>query len=263
MATTKILDFRRSFTVFESDFEAHPPKTVSDLRQNVHNRARIQIDCHLRLTDPQGQSTDYYLSEACKTERVGADRQLGIFTQPNADFRVIMSEVDTLIVKSWAQQGKTVLLDPPSLGHQPERQLINTDSFWKHDFMLNPIDVEELPDPIDVVKAVDAGRPVLARTEYDSSGYGIVLDYPVTTINVSERHRSYQVDTGPVVYADFSRPVKQSPEAFSLAFAGFNSPDWIEFIVNRPTEIANGIAVNHYSEIVLVEGCRNSIFAVR
>ena len=46
-----MLDFDRSFVFFESDFEAHPPKMVSDLRQNVHNRARIRIDCHLRLTD--------------------------------------------------------------------------------------------------------------------------------------------------------------------------------------------------------------------
>ena len=173
-----------------------------------------------------------------------------------------MSEVDTLIVKSWAQQGKTVMLDPPSLGQQPERQLIDTDSFWKHGFILNPIEVERLPSPMDVVNAVDTGQPVVARTEYQSSGYGIVLDYPATTINVSERHRFYQVDTGPVIYADFSQPVNRNPEAFALAFAGFNGPDWIEFIVNRPTAIADGMAVNHYSEIVLVEECSNSVYAV-
>ena len=263
MATTEMLDFNRSFTVFESDFEAHPPKTVSDLRQNAHNRARIRIDCHLKLTDPQGQTTDYYLTEACKTERVGADRELGIFTQPNADFRVIMSAVDTLIVKSWPQQGKTVMLDPPSLGQQPERQLIDTSTFWKHGFILNPIEVAELPNPGKAVEAVDAGLPVVARTEYDSNGYSIVIDYPVTTINVSERHVFCQTDTGPVIYADFSQPVERNPEAFSLAFSAFNSPDWIEFIVNRPTPIAAGIAVNHYSESVWVEGCMNSLYAVR
>lgn len=263
MATVTMLDFDRSFLFFESDFEAHPPKTVSDLRQNVHNRARVRVDCHLTLTDPQGSVCEYYLSEACKTERVGSDRELGIFMQPNADFRIIMSEQDSLIVKSWPQQGKTVMLDPPSLGQQPERQLIDTDFFWKHEIRPKPIEVVELGTPMEVVEAVDAALPVMARTQYESNGYGIVIDYPVTTINVSERHVFYQTDTGPVVYADFSQPVERNPEAFWLAFSAFNSPDWIEFIVNKPTPIADGIAVNHYSESVLVDGCVNSLYAAQ
>ena len=262
MTTATMLDFNRSFIFFESDFEAQPPKTVSDLRQNSHNRARIRVDCHLALTDPQGQVCNYYLGEACKTERVGSDRELGIFTQPNADFRILMSAEDSLIIKSWPQQGKTVMLDPPSLGQQPERQLVDTAStFWKHRFVMNPVEVRGLASPAEVVDAVDAGLPVTARTEYESSGYGIVIDYPVTTINVSERHKFVQTDTGPVVYADFSQPVESNAEAFSLAFSAFNSRDWIEFIVNRPTPIAAGIAVNHYSESVWVEGCVNSLYA--
>ena len=256
-----MLDFDRSFVFFESDFEAQPPKTVSDLRQNVHNRARIRIDCHLRLTDQSGATTDYYLSEACKTERVGADIKLGIFTQPNADFRIIMSDEDSVIIKSWDRNERGVMLDPPSLGPQPERQAIPASSFWKYHFLLNRRNVDELATPDAVVEAVDDGLPVVARTEYTSSGYGIVIDYPVTTINVSERHRSYQTDTGPVIFADFAAPVACSAEALWLAFAAFNTTDWVEFIVNRPTPIADGISVNHYSETVQVTGCRNTLFA--
>ena len=111
------------------------------------------------------------------------------------------------------------------------------------------------------MEAVDDGLPVVARTEYTSNGYGIVIDYPVTTINVSERHHFYQTDTGPVVYADFSAPVECSAEAFWLAFAAFNTTDWVEFVVNRPTPIAEGISVNHYSETVQITGCRNTLFA--
>ncbi len=262
MAMTKMLDFNRSFVVWESDFEAHPPKTVTDLRQNVHNRARIAVDCHLRLTDPDGVKTDYYLTEACKTERVGADMELGIFTQPNADFRVIMSDVDTIIVKSWDINDKGVMLDPPSLGQQPERQVIPTSNFWRYQFKLAPIDVTELPSAADVVNAADAGLPIVARTEYQSNGHSIVMDYPVTTINVSERHVFYQTDTGPVIYADYSQPVTSNAEAFWLAFSAFNGPDWIEFIVNKPTPIADGISVNHYSASVWMEDCRNTLYAV-
>lgn len=258
----QMLDFNRSYVVWESDFEAHPPKTVSDLRQNVHNRARIRIDCHVHLTDPDGTTADYYLSEACKTERVGADMDLGIFTQPNADFRVVMSEQDTIIIKSWDKNDKGVMLDPPSLGPQPDRQVVPTSNFWKHRFLLNRTNVTELPTPDHVVEAVDAGLPVVARTEYSSGGRGIVLDYPVTTINVSERHHFYQTDTGPVVYADFSKSIENTPEAFWLAFSAFNTPDWIEFIVNRPTPVADGISVNHYSESIWVDDCKNTLYAL-
>lgn len=258
----QMLDFNRSFVVWESDFEAHPPKTVSDLRQNVHNRARITIDCHLRLTDPVGTTTDYYLSEACKTERVGADMDLGIFTQPNADFRVVMSDVDSIIIKSWDKNDKGVMLDPPSLGPQPDRQVVPTSNFWKYHFLLNRTNVTELPTSNEVVEAADGGLPVVARTEYTSNGYGIVLDYPVTTINVSERHHAYQTDTGPVVYADFSKPIERVPEAFWLAFSAFNTSNWIEFIVNRPTPVSGDISVNHYSESVWVENCKNTLYAV-
>ena len=256
-----MLDFDRSFVFFESDFEAHPPKMVSDLRQNVHNRSRIRIDCHLCLTDQSGNTTDYYLSEACKTERVGADMALGIFTQPNADFRIIMSDADSIIIKSWDKNERGVMLDPPSLGPQHERQVISTSSFWKYHFLLNRRNVDELATPDAVVEAVDDGLPVVARTEYTSNGCGIVIDYPITTINVSERHHFYQTDTGPVIYADFSASVERSAEALWLAFAAFNTTDWVEFVVNRPTPITDRISVNHYSETVQVTGCRNTLFA--
>lgn len=258
----KMLDFTRSYVFFESDFEANPPQASSDLRQNVHNRARIHIDCHLRLTAPDGATTDYYLSEACKSERVGADMGLGIFTDPNADFRIIMSDVDTIIIKSWDRNDKGVMLDPPALGPQPERHSIDTSSFWKYRFLVNQAEVAELATPDEVVEAVDQGRPVAARTEYISDGHGVVLDYPVTTINVSERHRSFQTDTGPVIYVDFSKPIESKAEALWLAFAAFNSSNWIEFVVNRPTPLAPGISVNHYSDITRVTGCTNRLFAV-
>ena len=112
----KILDYERSFMVFESHFVKFPPKTVSDLRQQAHNRARIRVDSLCRLTDPKGATRDYYLGVACKTERVGVGKDLGLFTQPNADFRPIMSVEDSMFVKTFDRNDKGVLLDPPTLG---------------------------------------------------------------------------------------------------------------------------------------------------
>ena len=260
----KILDFYRSFVVFELDFEKHPPKTVSDMRQNLHNRARIRIECRCQITDPSGDSTEYFLGEGTKSERVGASRDLTIFTQPNAEFRPIMSDQDTILLKSWDKNDKGVMLVPASLGPQPERQVIKTsDAFHKHYFQLKYTEGTVLADAKAVVQATDAGQPLVARTEYTQAGHRVVLDYPVWTMNVSERYVAYQTDTGPVIYPDFAQPCDRIVERFWLAFCAFNEPNWIEFIVQKPTPIGDGISVNHFSEMVWIDDCKNTVIATK
>jgi len=256
-----VLDYHRSFFMTELDLAAFPPTTVSDQRQNNHNRARIRIDCRCQVTEPSGATMDYYLGESCKTERVGATRELGIFTQPNSDFRPVVSEVDGIIIKSYDRNGRAVSLDPPTLGLQPERQpFVMSEVYMSHRFKLVHTAGDLLLTPESVVEATSAGRPIVARTEFESSGYKVLLEYPVFTINVSERHVFYQTDTGPVIYPDFSSPFETRPEAFWLAYCAFNTPDWAEFILQKPTPVGEGIAVNHYSESVWVD-CANTLIA--
>jgi len=258
---TKIIDYERSFIVFESHFVKFPPKTVSDLRQQAHNRARIKIDSLCRVTDRKGVTRNYYLGEACKTERVGAGKDLGIFTQPNADFRPILSEEDSIFIKSWDKNDKGVMLDPPSLGAQGERQsVIAREAFWKHRFILKHRDAEVLDSIPAILEAADAGKPVFGRTEFAKDGYKFLLEYPIKTLNVSEEHTAFQTDTGPVIYPDFAGEVKYTSEGFYLAFIGYNRFDWAEFIVNVPTPAAPGISVNHYSRNAWID-CTNRLLA--
>jgi len=256
----KVLAFPRSFLVFEVDFDRKPPKTVSDFRQNKHNRARIQIDCRCQITDRGGNATDYFLGESCKTERVGVPRDVGLFIQPNADFRPVMSEEYSVFFKSWDKNDKGVMLQPPSLGPQPERQVVKTnEAFYR--YAIRPAHVEATPlsDVKEIIQATDDGKPLVARTEYAMAGYRILLEYPVFTFNVSEKHQSYQTDTGPVIFPELDKPHERVPDSFRLAFSAFNAPDWIEFIVQKPTSVGNGISVNHYAESVQINGCKNSI----
>jgi hypothetical protein len=258
----EILDFYRSFVVFELDFEKHPPKTVSDMRQNLHNRARIRIECRCKITRPDGRSAEYYLGEATRSERVGADRGLGVFTQPNAEFRPIMSEEETILLKSWDKNDKGVMLVPASLGPQPERQVIKTsDAFHGYRFQLSYTQGTILEDAPAVIEATDVGLPLVARTEFSQLGYQVVLDYPVWTMNVSERYGAYQTDTGPVIYPDLSQASERVVDCFWLAFCAFNQPGWIEFIVQRPTPVGHGISVNHFTETVWVDDCKNTVIA--
>ena len=257
----QVLDYHRSHFMFELDFEAFPPKTVTDRRQNLHNRARIRIDCRCTITGKDGTRADFYLGESCKTERVGADRALGIFTQPNADFRPVMSEEETLILKSWERNDRGVMLTPPSLGPQPERHVIGTrEAFHGHRFMLTHAEGAVLATPSQVVEAVDAGSPLVARTKFASGGYRVELEHPVFTINVSERYDFFQTDTGPVLYPDLGKPFNSLADSLYLAYSAFNSPDWVEFIVQRRTPVSEGVTVSHYSESVTVDST-NTIIA--
>ncbi|MBM3932699.1 MAG: hypothetical protein FJ319_00050 [SAR202 cluster bacterium] len=259
----KLLDYERSFIVFESHFVKFPPKTVSDLRQQAHNRARIKIDSLCRITDAKGVTREYYLGESCKTERVGVGKDVGLFTQPNADFRPVMSTEDSIFIKSWDKNDKGVMLQPPSLGPQTERQsVITKDAFWKYCFVIKHREADLLEDAPAIIKASDDGRPVFARTEFEKDGYKILLEYPVKTLNVSEEHTAFQTDTGPVLFPDFSKPVTRTAQGFYLAFIAYNKSDWAEFIVNRPTPIAPGVSVNHYSENAWIDKCKNTLYAI-
>ena len=259
----QVLDFYRSFTVFETDFDKKPPRTVSDRRQNRHNRARVRIDCRLAITGPDRKTQEFFLGESNKSERVGASRELGIFTQPNADYRPIHGEEDSILLKSWDKNEKGVMLDPPSLGPQPERNVIKTkEAYYKHCFQLAYQEAALLQGAGQIIAAANAGKALIARTEYSAEPYRVLLEYPIGTMNVSERYGSYQTDTGPVIYPDFSKPFKRLVETFWLAFSSFNSPDWVEFIVEKPTPVGNGISVNHYSEPVWIDHCINSILSV-
>jgi hypothetical protein len=259
----KLLDFSRSFLFFEADLDAKPPQTVSDLRQNKHNRARIQIDCLCRITSPAGKSEVFYLGESCKAERCGCSKEEGLFIQPNADFRPVYSKRDMVIFKSWDKNNKGVMLIPPSLGPQPERQVVRGDeAFYRHGLQIKLIAARELKTTAAIIAAANAGQPLVARTVYHQAGFRVLLEYPVLTFNVSERHNFYQSDTGPVIFPELTPRTKRVAETFRLAFSAFNSRDWIEFIVQKPTPIGRGISVNHYSE-TLQRDCVNTIFATK
>jgi hypothetical protein len=258
----KILDYHRSFFWFEVDYEKKAPKTVSDKRQNPHNRARIRIDCLCRITTPKGKTTDYFLGEACKTERVCPPKGMTLFMQPNADFRPVFSNGQYgVIFKSWDKNNKGVMLVPPSLGPQPERQIIDLkEVFYRFGLILRHRQATPLRTTRAIIAATDSGKPLVARTEFKKADYKVVLEYPIVTFNVSEKYMKYQTDTGPVLFPEGTRKTKRVEDTFRLAFSAFNGPHWIEFIVQKPTPLGNGISVNHYSENVQVDA-KNTIFA--
>jgi hypothetical protein len=246
----KTVDFSRSFLTFRIDIEKKPPKTVTHKPPYSLNNARIQLECRCRVTDNEtGQLQTFVLGASCKTEQVGVERD--IWLQPNADFVPIFSDTGFLTIKTYAQAGMQVDFYPPGSGKQPDRQTGDrADVFDDSRVDITEVEGVVLTSAKEVVDATLAGYPLVARTEITQGRYTAVLEYPVKTMNANERDWIYQTDTGPVLLPDFSRQPDDLLPGLELAFAAFNCPDWVEFIVRVPTEIDQGISVFHYSRPV-------------
>ena len=239
--------FPRSFLTFRVDTRKRAPETSTHKLVVSLNNARIQIENRLRITErATGRSEEFMLGANCKTERVGVDRD--IWTEPNADFVPVMSEKQFLIVKTYDHIGQTVALYPRTRGVQSDRQVgLVEDAFDDVRIDLAWSEAEPLDTVEEVIQATLDNQPLAATTEIETGRYRVTLDYPVKTMNASERDSVFQTDTGPVLLPDFERDWAEMISGLELAFCAFNCPHWIEFIVRQPTPIGDGINVWHYS----------------
>ena len=105
----------------------------------------------------------------------------------------------------------------------------------------------------EIFEAMDQGKPIVGQTELrdKSTGRIAVLEYPVKTINWHRDKKLWQVDTGPVLLPDLTVPPDEWPQTIQLAYIAFNRSDWADFVVKKPTPIADAnTKILHYSEIV-------------
>jgi hypothetical protein len=246
----QIVDFTRSYFTFRVDTLKKPPRTVTHKLPTTLNNARIQVDCWCEVQERRtGARVEFLLGASCKTERVNVPE--GIWTQPNADFIPVVSRDQFLTVKTFDHAGRRVMLYPPELGEQPHRHIVPVEkAFDALTFQIRRLEAEALEGIEELIDAARSGRPLVARTELANERYRACLQYPVKTLNFSERERFYQTDTGPVLLPDLSRDPQELLDGMDLAFAAFNSPGWTEFIVRERTEISGGVGVYHYSRPV-------------
>ena len=159
------------------------------------------------------------------------------------------------------------MLYPPSLGVQPERQSGAVNDVWTS-LRVEPCPTEGhvLRNKDEILDATFRNSRLVARIEYDDESNHVCIDHPIKTINVNERDKIFQTDTGPIILPDLSpsriKRAGRFVEVFDLAYAAFNSFDWVEFIINVPTPVSKGVTVNHYSRTRRIEGTKNSIMEI-
>lgn len=263
--TMQTFDFGRSYFRFRIDSQLQRTITVTHRMPTTVNNVRINIECCCTLVDrATGESRQYVLGASCKTERVGADRDC--FLEPNADFCLVASEAEFLLLKSWAHN-KMSLTRALGAAVPLERQSGSCRDAWvSFSHSLSPARGRLLESIDEIIESIRGDRPIVAHTEYDDGDYRVRIDYPVKTINYSEREHVYQTDTGPLLLPDLSpfrlRSIERQVECFDLAYAAFNSAGWTEFIIKVPTETGEGMTADHYSLVRRIEPTHNSLVEV-
>jgi hypothetical protein len=249
------VDFARSSLTFRIDYLKRVAETGSHEPPSSLNSARILLECVCEIVDNEtGAAQTFVMGASCKTERVGVEQDIWI--HPNADFVPILSQDRYLIVKTYQVANMGVPFYPPSRGMQPERQVGNVaDAYDNLRLDVRRVEGEILDSAAQIVGATldPSGPPLVGRTVIQEGRYTAVLEFPVKTMNASERDFIYQTDTGPVLMPDFSREPDDLITGLEMAFVAFNSPDWAEFVVRVPTSVGEGIEVYHYSKFVRLD----------
>jgi hypothetical protein len=208
------------------------------------NMARLQVESRLMLLDEAGKPADEFFQFAsCKAEHTYAEADL--FQDPNYDFSGIFSRHDYVIFRAgmpqtgpYAERGAARDRFDDVLFHIQEAQSVCT-----------------LGNNAAIVKATLEGRPLVGRTEFPlgDGGWRAMLEYPIKTMNVNDQRQAFQVDTGPLVFADPQAEGDRTVDRLQLAYVAFNRLDEAYFIVQRPTTVsgAAGAEVNvcHYGDI--------------
>ena len=259
MSNSLVCDFSRSFIRWRHDTLKKELMTASRPPPTTLNNVRMPVEC-LAMVSRGTQREEFALGTSCKTEQVFVERD--VWMQPNADMCAVLGAGQFLIIKRWDKVDKGEMLYPPSLGVQPERQCVDpVAAFETHGLAIRRHAARKLGTIEDVLTALDSDRRVVSRTTFAANGGEVTLEYPVKTVNYSERHRYYQVDTGPILFpGDPTGP--NVIEQFHLAFVAHLGSDWAEFLVSRPTPLAGlPVAVHHFSQIRRVHA-QNSLWVV-
>ena len=258
----QVLDFPRSYINWRIDIDVLPPGTLSHRPPYPMNNSRIPIESRLRVLDKEtGRTHTFVLGASCKTERVGADRDL--FLEPNADFMPVISDDAFMHLKTFARRGTTRAKFPPGGGDQPDRLRVPI----KGNYISMALDLREhegepLADAQAICEASLANQAMVAVTTIRHGRYQAAIEFPVKTMNANEREWVYQTDTGPVLYPDLDVSPEALHEHLDVAFEAHNAPDWAQFIVRRPTVLADGIEVYHYDASIRHDGVENVIYRI-
>ncbi len=204
------------------------------------NNVRILLEAVCTITDERaGTSSSYYLIAPCRGESTHGKRGELVLT-PGYEFCGIWGDKESFIIRTHWQSSRD-----NRQPHRPEsvdiRRFENT---------------RELTDNRAVFDGtMGSGEPMVSRTTIRDERRGLtaVLEYPVNTMNVKESPVRFQVDTGPLIFPDFTKDVDRAIESFEVAYVVYNRFDEAYFTLRKPLAARAGDGpsshITDYSEI--------------
>ena len=230
------LDYGRSF--LNTDGQGDP----------THNSVRFWVESRCVISDPQtGKSVELYQAGSCKSEDTFAKWNLfNTDGTKNYDFLPIFSQEERLIFRRAVQRMPE--------GQWPSYRTVQPTSAiaWGRILpSLRKFTGRVLADPEQIYKAIRSGKVIVGQTSLrnERTGRTAVIEYPIKTINWRTADKAWQVDTGPILLPDLSVSPDQSLHKIELAYIAFNTFEWADFVVERPTTVADE-QVYHYSGLV-------------
>jgi hypothetical protein len=238
-------DFQRSFMTWD---HAPSPDPRPYARHNTPhgNKARIQLEAIIDVIDEaSGRRERFVLIAPCRTEWVYAAERL--FQVPSREYRNLYSATEQRgMGRGITYEGEHARGQP--LGEAFPSLVIDVQQFDR---------TQALETPAAICAATVANLPLVGRTELadPQRGERYVLEYPIKTMNHRPEVATFQVDTGPLLVPDPQSPEPRSIDRLEMAHIAYNRLDRAEFIVRRPTPIADAqgrelCRVLHYSEVL-------------
>ena len=246
----KIINYGNSYVRWSSE------SNMNDTRKPGHmkwgNNVRIQLDASCAITNIQSdQTVVYYLISPCRTEWMYRDDTL--FQKNSREFCQIISATTSRSV------GFGITSDE-------DRDPIHGRSANNACFELNHFTtVNALQSDDAIVHASQLNHQIIGRTEFRDrdNKFSALIEYPIKTLNYNPTKTRFQVDTGPILFPDFTREATDLIDHFYIAHIVYNTFDWAEFILRKPTPILINnkevSKVDHYSDIQRLD-VQNQLF---
>lgn len=206
------LDYARSFICGTASF----------------NTVRFWVESRTTVFDDRaGTATHFYQCASCKSENTFGEQDL--FLADNYDFLPIYGD------------GRWLIFRRPARISDRYRSVVTSDQVWGEPRLLlhDAAEVTVVETFEQIRDATAAGLPLVTQTEIRNGATGLraVIECPTKTMNISLDKSLYQVDTGPVAYADLSKPFDPQIDCLSVAFVAFNAPHFADFIIEQPTAL--------------------------
>ena len=214
-------DYGRSYLRFRSDRVNHSP--------------RLQLDASCVVRTAGGQERRFVLTSPCIGERMYVET--GLIHEPPFEFLMVGEHQAEYAIH---RRRRTVERD--------EREVHRFDEAMQTvggvPARIRELDVHlasyDRVEPIETYEAFrDAlleNRPVNGRTSYlaEDGQTTVALEYPAKTMNVAHDRPAWQVDAGPLIVPDLSRPLAPDEPLvgrFDLAYLVFNRWDYAEMAI--------------------------------